>query len=365
MRKLISLLAAGLVMLGAASLPACASVGTGAPRVNVHDVQRMAAFLHGMSGAEDLADADYDKNGDGRWDVFDLALMKREAAAETSGSQSTSIVVYFSRTGNTERIAEMLTALTGADSYVIEAAVPYTDDDIAYNVSGCRANVEQNDKTVRPAIAEPLDSLDGYDTVFLGYPIWWGEEPRIIDTFLETYDLSEKTVVPFCTSASSGIAASEHDIAALVPIGTQLPGKRFSATATQADVQAWYDTLDLPKADPQLQIQIGDTTLTASLADTAAAAELASKLREGPVTVTLGEYGGFEKVGALPWTLTASDERIEGAPGDVLLYQGGQMTVFYGTNAWSYTRLAHIDIPQAELADILGNGDVTAVLSVR
>ena len=81
--------------------------------------------------------------------------------------------------------------------------------------------------------------------------------------------------------------------------------------------------------------------------------------------MTLGEYGGFEKVGALPWTLTQSDERIEGAPGDVLLYQGGQMTVFYGTNAWSYTRLAHIDIPQAELADILGNGDVTAVLSVR
>ncbi len=119
------------------------------------------------------------------------------------------IAVYFSRTGNTEKIAEYLIDLTGADSYVIQAAVPYTDEDIEYNNSSCRANQEQNDKTVRPEIAEPISSLDSYDTVFLGYPIWWGQEPRIIDTFLESYDFSDKTVIPFCTSASSGISTSE------------------------------------------------------------------------------------------------------------------------------------------------------------
>ena len=99
--------------------------------------------------------------------------------------------------------------------------------------------------TVRPEIAQPKDSLDGYDTVFLGYPIWWGEEPRIIDTFLESYDFSDKTVIPFCTSASSGISASERNISALVTIGRQLTGKRFSASASENDVRAWYESLPL------------------------------------------------------------------------------------------------------------------------
>ena len=150
-----------------------------------------------------------------------------------------------------KKIADYLIDITGADSYVIEAAVPYTDEDIAYNNSSCRANQEQNDKTVRPEIAEPIDSLDSYNTVFLGYPIWWGQEPRIIDTFLESYDLSDKTVIPFCTSASSGISTSERNIAALVPIGEQLAGKRFSASASKSDVESWYDSLPLNKEDKQ------------------------------------------------------------------------------------------------------------------
>lgn len=118
----------------------------------------------------------------------------------------------FSRTGNTEKIAEYLIELTDADSYVIEAAVPYTDDDIQYQDDNCRANKEQNDKTVRPEIADPISSIDSYDTIFLGYPIWWGQEPRIIDTFLESYDFSDKTVILFCTSGSSGIETSEKNI---------------------------------------------------------------------------------------------------------------------------------------------------------
>ena len=112
-----------------------------------------------------------------------------------------------------------------------------------------RKNKEQNDKSVRPQIANPITSIDSYDTIFLGYPIWWGQEPRIIDTFLESYDFSEKTVIPFWTSASSGIAASERNISDLVPIGDQLTGKRFSASASKDDVKAWYDTLPLTKEE--------------------------------------------------------------------------------------------------------------------
>lgn len=160
---------------------------------------------------------------------------------------SNTLVVYFSRTGNTEKIAEYLIDITNADSHVIEAAVPYTDEDIEYNNDSCRANQEQNDKSVRPEIANPIDSIDSYDTIFLGYPIWWGQEPRIIDTFLESYDFSDKTVIPFCTSGSSGIGTSEKNISELVTIGTQLEGKRFAAGASKDEVKEWYDTLNLNK----------------------------------------------------------------------------------------------------------------------
>lgn len=161
--------------------------------------------------------------------------------------ESDVLVAYFSRTGNTGKIAEYLIELTGADSYVINAAVPYSDDDIKYQDSGCRANKEQNDKSARPEIAEPIASIDSYDTILLGYPIWWGEEPRIIDTFLESYDFSDKTVIPFCTSASSGISVSEANIKALVPIGEQPGGRRFAASAKKEDVSEWLDLLGVKK----------------------------------------------------------------------------------------------------------------------
>jgi len=170
-----------------------------------------------------------------------------ETTETPKSTESNTLVVYFSRTGNTEKIAEYLIELTNADSYVIEAAVPYTDEDIEYNNASCRANQEQNDKSVRPEIADPISSIDSYDTIFLGYPIWWGQEPRIIDTFLESYDFSEKTVIPFCTSGSSGISTSEKNISELVANGTQLEGKRFAAGASKDEVNEWYDTLNLNK----------------------------------------------------------------------------------------------------------------------
>lgn len=152
----------------------------------IQDVCNLQDFLLTRPTKENLTGKPYDMNGDDRWDIFDLCLMKREVLKDRNiESENDTLVVYFSRTGNTEKIAEYLIELTDADGYVIEAAVPYTDDDIKYQDDNCRANKEQNDKTVRPEIAGPISSIDSYDTIFLGYPIWWGQEPRIIDTFLE------------------------------------------------------------------------------------------------------------------------------------------------------------------------------------
>ena len=116
----------------------------------------------------------------------------------------------------------------------------------------------------------------------------------------------------------------------------------------------------------EIIIDVNDNKLTAELADSTAAKELAEKLEAEPVTVLLNEYGGFEKVGDLPWSLTKTDESIETEPGDIMLYQGDQMTIFYNSNSWSYTKLGHIDnITQEELKALFGEGDVTVTLSLK
>ena len=151
-----------------------------------------------------------------------------------------------------------------------------------------------------------------------------------------------------------------------MPIGKQLEGRRFSASASKDDVKAWYDTLPLDEGnkDMKLKISVNGTDLSATLADSTAAKELAEKLKAEPVTITLNEYGGFEKVGKLPWSLTKSDESIVTEAGDIMLYQGDQMTIFYNSNSWSYTKLGHIDnITGEELEDLFGEGNITVTLS--
>lgn len=244
MKKLISFFVSGIMtvaalMTGGIVTDADETV-TQSVSYTIQDVKNLQDFLLCRPTEEDLSGKPYDLNGDDRWDVFDLCLM-RGIVAEQMDNQNDTLVVYFSRTGNTEKIAEYLIELTNADSYVIEAKIPYTDEDIAYTNSSCRANKEQNDKTARPEIADSIESIDSYDVIYLGYPIWWGEEPRIIDTFLESYDFSDKIVVPFCTSASSGNTTSEKNIANLVPIGNQLDGKRFSASASKESIETWLN----------------------------------------------------------------------------------------------------------------------------
>ena len=377
MNKLISILASTVIAVSAmmttsgtikTSADADAiSAATEKTTYTIQDVRNLQDFILAKPVEEDLTGKPYDLNGDDRWDVYDLCLMRREVLKNpNTASDNDTLVIYFSRTGNTEKIAEYLIDITNADSYVIEAAVPYSDADIKYQDDNCRANKEQNDKTVRPEIANPIASIDSYDTIFLGYPIWWGQEPRIIDTFLESYDFSDKTVIPFCTSASSGIATSEKNIKALVPIGNQLEGRRFSSGATKEDVKAWYDTLPLneEKSDNKLKISVNGTELTATLEDNSSAQALTELLKQGNITVDMNDYGNFEKVGDLPQSLPKNDEKITTVPGDIILYQGNKITIYYAENTWDFTKLGHINnITQEELKAILGDGNITVTLS--
>ena len=163
-----------------------------------------------------------------------------EESTEPAGG---TLVVYFSMTGTTRGVAEKIAAITGADIYEIKAAQEYTSDDLNYNDSETRATVEQKDPTVRPEIGSDPVSLDGYSTVYIGYPIWWGEEPRIMDTFVESYNFDGKTVIPFCTSGSSSIGNSGKNLAANAGSGNWLDGQRFSGSTTEDELRGWIEGL--------------------------------------------------------------------------------------------------------------------------
>ncbi len=175
--------------------------------------------------------------------VTETASDETNSADENTTSQSDVLVAYFSATGTTKGVAEKIAAVTGGDLYEILAAEAYSADDLNYNDRNSRSTIEQNDKNVRPEIGSEDISLEGYTTVYLGFPIWWGEEPRILDTFVEKYSFEGITVIPFCTSASSGIGRSGPNMEALAGNGTWLQGKRFNGNVSEADLKSWIEGL--------------------------------------------------------------------------------------------------------------------------
>lgn len=288
------------------------------------------------------------------------------------GAAASILVAYFSATGATRSVAKDIADILEADLYGIRPAEPYTESDLDY-AKDCRAAREQKDPKSRPEISAdaPPVNMAAYDTIFLGYPIWYGQAPRIISTFLETYDLAGKTIVPFCTSGSSGIGSSADTLHALAPAATWLRGERFAAGTGKAAIEHWLKGLGLfeSPAAPENQteadmlITIGSSVFEAALADTAAAREFASMLRDGPVTIHMSDYSGFEKVGPLGRTLPASNTRITTQSGDIMLYNSNQIVMFYGTNTWSYTPIGKVSNLDG-WTDALGSGDIVAVFSL-
>ena len=149
-------------------------------------------------------------------------------------------MVYFSATGTTRGVAERIAALTGGDLAEIVPAQPYTAEDLKYNDRSTRATVEQNTPDARPEIAEDI-SLAGYSTVYLGYPIWWGQAPRILSTFVESHDFTGITVITFCTSGGSGAGRTGETLGEQAGTGTFLASTRLDAGISEADLQAWID----------------------------------------------------------------------------------------------------------------------------
>ena len=177
------------------------------------------------------------------------------AAPESSGNgaaaaDSNVLVVYYSASGNTETAANYIAQATGGDIFEITPAEPYTSDDLNWTDENSRVSREHEDESLRDVelTTTEVENWDSYDTVFIGYPIWWGIAAWPVDGFVEANDFIGKTVIPFCTSSSSGLGQSGELLAQLAGTGDWQEGQRFRSSASQEDVNEWVDSLGLSAA---------------------------------------------------------------------------------------------------------------------
>ncbi len=166
-------------------------------------------------------------------------------APDPQPTGSRALVVWFSCTNTTKGITDRIVEAADAATWRIEPEVAYTSEDLNYNNSSSRANREQNDPSARPTIKGKCENLADYDVVFLGYPIWWGKAPKVIFTFLESHDLAGKTVVPFCTSHSSGIGSSDTDLHHLATGAEWKQGRRFNGNESKETIEKWIESMNL------------------------------------------------------------------------------------------------------------------------
>ena len=154
---------------------------------------------------------------------------------------SRKLVAYFSASGITAKVAENLAEAVGADLFEIAPAVRYTNDDLDWRNENSRSSIEMKDPSSRPAVEAIRDNMDEYDVIFVGFPIWWYVAPTIINTFLEQYDLSGKTIIPFATSGGSGMGKTNEALKPSCPTSTLLKGRVFKSNASKEELATWAD----------------------------------------------------------------------------------------------------------------------------
>ena len=267
--------------------------------------------------------------------------------------ESNTLVAYFSVTNHTEALAKFAQEHLECDLFEIVPTQEYTSEDIDYN-SDCRANREQNDETARPQIKNKIEDMSKYDTIVLGYPIWWAQAPKIMYTFIESYDFTNKTILPFCTSGSSPIGSSATNLAKSAPKANWLEGKRFAAGTNKETFNSWLDE-NIKKDTNNMNLYIDNQKVDVTWEDNDSVKELKTIL---PLSINMHEYGGFEQTGSIGKSITRNDIQLDVVPGDIVLYSGNQISVFYNASSWSYTKLGHINLSNNELNSLLNKDSV-------
>lgn len=206
----------------------------------------------GNAQAESSAEDDVQTSGsDTQAETESADQSKSNNMSDTENTESSEtqenkvLVAYFSATGTMEGVALHIANGLSADIYEIIPEEPYTDADLNYNDNNSRSTIEMNDPASRPVISGSVENMEQYDIVFIGYPIWWGEAPRIVSTFVESYDFSGKTVVPFCTSGGSGVGSSATNLEQLTSGAAWMEGRRLGGSDSQETVMEWVNSLEL------------------------------------------------------------------------------------------------------------------------
>ena len=176
----------------------------------------------------------------------DSTEASNEAETDGDGTQGKTLVVYFSATGNTERVAEVIADTTDGELFELEPVDPYTDEDLNYNDDNSRVSKEYADESLRNVelVADTVDDWQDVERIYIGYPVWWGIAAWPVNTFVEANDFTGKTVIPFCTSASSGLGDSGELLAELAGTGDWQEGMRFSSGVSDEDVAAWVESME-------------------------------------------------------------------------------------------------------------------------
>ncbi len=303
-----------------------------------------------------------------------------EAMAQVPAGTGRTLVVYYSYTGNSREIVQTLTSQIQADVLEIQPAekgLRYEADNYALGnqlLNAIKAN--PSDGGSYPAIDPVTTALADYQNIIIVTPLWWSQMAAIMQTYLfqNASQMAGKHVGMIVSSHSSGISGVVGDARRLLPdvtwMGDALWINAASHSRRASLIENWLKTQSFAKEPTtmnKMYITIGGLTRSVTLADNAATKSLAGMLQQGPVSVTLNSSGDFEIWGALGFMLPTSDQQITAQPGDVVLYNGSNICLFYGSNSWSYTRLGHIDgLSESELRTFLkaGGQNIAVTLSL-
>ena len=242
MKKLLLSIIAGMCMLG---FTACGNADTSSSVPTETSKQTETALQETQAQqTEQSAELTEAAKPDEEKAVPEQTETQPENPDTTESSGKDTIVVYFSATGTTKGVAERIATVTGGDLFELLPAEPYSDADLDWHDKNSRTTIEMNDPNVRPAIANDTVNLESYTTVYIGYPIWWGDAPRIMSTFVEAHDFDGKTVIPFCTSGGSGIGRSGSSLASQAGSGNWLSGGRLDAGISESEIQNWISKMN-------------------------------------------------------------------------------------------------------------------------
>ena len=290
------------------------------------------------------------------------------------------LVVYYSYTGNCRAIVNTLTSQIEADVLEIQPAekgLKYEANNYALGTQLLNAiKANPNDADSYPAIDPVTTSLSDYQNIIIITPLWWSQMAAIMQTYLfnNSSQMAGKHVGLIVSSHSSGISGVVADARRLLPDVTWMGDALWINASNHSNraslIENWLPTQTFAEAQTtsnKMYITISGQTQSVTLEDNEAARSLAEKLQQAPVTVTLNSSGGFEIWGALGFSLPTSNQQTTAQPGDVILYNGSNICIFYGSNSWSYTRLGRIDgMSESELRTFLkaGESNISVTLSL-